>query len=245
MLFREALRQEAGAEISAGHLSLLLVSGSPAAVLPDFLQAQYLSPTCKVLYLPQDACALLRSGNAPTAGQLDAAAAEGMLPYRTAGSVCGDLCGGSGVSAMPAYCGGRLTLAVFDAEQVCGMLSEQACRGLALLGDRWESFSFDADGAPCTVRHTALRISAAEENGVLCFTVTGSIAAETANPAAAQRILRQMLQAAMTETAGAFGADILFLRETAVRCGIPGSGDCGQAKWRAMLGAAQYRVALR
>ena len=245
MLFQEALRLQSGSEISAGHLSLLLVSGNPAAVLPDFLQAQFLSPTCKVLYLPEDACAVLEAGSAPTAGQLDAAAAEGLLPCRTANLICGDLCGGSGVSALPAYCENRLTLAVFDAEGVCGLLSEQACRGLALLGGRYEAFSFDADGAPCTVQHSSLHLTASGENGRLVFTVSGSLAAETADPEAAKRILTDMLQAALTETAGAYGADILFLHETALRDGISFAEECGQAAWRNALRSAQYRVALR
>lgn len=245
LLYREALENKAGAEISPGHLSLLMLSGNPAEVLPELLRAQEIAPTCKVLYVPEDACGLLMSGDAPTAGQLDAAASTGMLPPRTADLVFGDLCGGSGVSAMPARLHGDLTLVLLDADGVQQALPQTACRGLALLTERFDSFSFDADGAPCSVRSTDLQISAAIEHDVLCFTVSGSIRVSTAHRPAAELLLNEMICSALTETAQGAGADLLFLYETACKSRLPGIRSCTQAQWREMLTAAAYRCDLR
>ncbi len=242
MLFREALERKAGASVSAGHLSLLLISGNPADILPDYLYKQFISPTCKVLYVPENACGLLQSGDAPTAGQLDAAVSTGQLPARTADLVFGDLCGGSGVSVLPAYSGGRLTLAAFSPEEICGFLSESACRGLALLAERYETFAFDAEGAPCTIRSRSLHISAEKKGESLCFAVSGSVRAETAHPEAAHQKLTEMLLAALTETARNTGADILFLRETAVRNKLAGIAGCSREQWRSMLQTADFCV---
>lgn len=245
LLFREALERAAGAEISGGHLSLLLLSGNPANVLGSLLQSQQLAPTCKLLYVPEDACGLLAAGDAPSAAQLDTAVESGHLPVRTADLVYGDLCGGSGVSALPAWDHGRFTLALFDADGVSGMLSPAACRGLALLENRQDSFTFDADSAPCTVTSTALRLTAESSGDSLCFTVSGTLYADTAHPAAAELLLTEMLRAALTETALAAGADLLFLRETALRDGVSAAKHCTQAEWRNLLKAAACRIDIR
>lgn len=245
LLFREALENAAGAEISPGHLSLLMISGNPAPVLPELLQSQEIAPTCKVLYVPDGACRLLESGNAPETGQLDAAVSTGMLPLRTADLIYGDLCGGSGVSAVPAWLHERLTLMLLDADGVQSALSENACRGLALLGGRFETFSFDADGAPCTVRSVSLRISAAVAHDQLCISVCGSVRAETAHRPAAELLLSEMVSSALTETAQAAGADLLFLYEAACKSRLPGIRSCSQSQWRSMLMTAAYQTDLR
>lgn len=245
LLFRTALENAAGAEISAGHLSLLLLNGNPAELLPGLLQSQEIAPTCKVLYVRSDPCGLLESGGAPTAGQLDAAVSTGQLPVRTADLVYADLSGGSGVSALPAWQQDALTLALFDAQGICSVLTETACRGLALLGGTYDTFSFNADSAPCTVRSASLRISANSVRGRLCFTVSGSIRTETSHLPAAELLLTEMVSEALTQTAQDAGADLLFLRETALRCGISDVKTCTQMQWRELLKAASFRVDLR
>lgn len=247
LLVCTALRAAAGKEIDAGHISLLLLRGSPAALLPDLLAKGALMPTSEVLLCRDDPCAMPET--LPDAEQLRAAAAAGMLPARTADLILGDLQNGSGVSALPAMQGDRLTLALCDSEGQCGFLSEDACRGLALLGKRWESFSFRAGETVVTAKRTHLRLSAAEDDaGALHFTLAGSVACvpegiphENWLPDA-EAALTELLRAACEEPVHQSGADLLLLRETAVRDGISGAADCTCSAWRERLLHADFAI---
>ena len=240
LLMPDALRISSGAEISTGHLSLLIVSGQPGSVTAAYLQRGWLAPTCAVFAVPEDACGMLADGRIPAAEQLQAAVSAGLLPCRTADAVTGDLLCGSGVTAFPSLDGGRLTLALCQGDALCGTLSQSACRGLALLGRRWDTFTFSADGAACSVRRTRLKIGAAREDTRLHFTVTGTVCCETVSPDAAAAACEEMLCAALTETAQQAGADLCFLRENALRCGIGEAADCTPDAWQEMLRSAAY-----
>ena len=243
LLLTDALGRAAGAEISTGHLSMLAVSGDPCGVTETYLQAQDLAPTCTVLAVDRNACDALRSGSLPEPDQIEAAVQTGMLPCRTADAVIGDLWGGSGVTALTACRGDALTAALYADGQCCGTLSEDACRGLALLGGRYETFAFDAAGTAFRIRHALLRISVhmADRPEI---TVSGEIRTEPPLTDAAEKRLAEMLDAALRETVCAAGADLLFLREAALRDGLPAARDCSQAEWRRMLLESECRIAL-
>ena len=237
----DALHAAAGESLSTGHLSLLLLGGAPAQILPDFCAAGRMPPTCDVLYCPDGACRLLKNGQAPAPEQIRAAVQTGMLPCRSADAVLGDLWGGSGVTALTALHGNRLTLTLFHGDIPCGTLSEDACRGLALIGKRWERFSFSAAGETFFVQHALLRITVTEAENRLCFAVSGRIFVFGAENTAARDVLCRILGAALTETASQAGADLLTLREAALREGIS-AADCPQEAWRVRLMQAEYRT---
>jgi hypothetical protein len=239
-LLCDALRRASGEEVSTGHLTLLAVSGDPAAVLPAWFSQRWIAPTCAVLVLRENACSALRSGSLPTPQQLSAAVSTGALPCRTADAVTGDLWGGSGVTALHCLDAGRLTLLLRGSDTEYGTLSEDACRGLALLGRRWEHFTAAAgNGTVFSVQRASLHIAAAENEGRLRFTVRGQIFCSPADSAAAETLCR-MLTAALTESAGGAGADLNALRESAIRDGIGAAAQCTQAQWREMLMQAEY-----
>lgn len=247
-LLPDALQTASGAEIAPGHISLLLICGNPCALLETALQKQWLPPSGAVVSLPGSACDALKDGTAPASGQFSAAAETGRLPCRTADTVLGDLKSGSGITALHTLENGRLTLALWDENRQYGTLSEDACRGLALLGNRWKSFLFayESSGAGkdgvCCLRHSRLHTAVTEQNGRLCVSVSGSITAEADDYAAAELRLTDMLTAALHETARDTGADLLFLREYAVRGGISEAVHCKPAEWAELLRAAEYRV---
>ena len=245
LMLCSALRAASGKEIDAGHISLLLLSGNPAALIPDYLRMQVLMPTGEVVFCPDDPCTLR---DIPDTAQLRAAVDAGLLPARTADLFLGDLQNGSGVSALPCFTSGQLSLTLCDAGGICGTLSEDACRGLALLGRRWEQFSFAADGCTVSVSRTHLDIQAAEIDGQLLFTLTGTaVCRPEGAPAsdwipAAETALRTMLLAAAEETAQNAGADLLLLREISVRDGIAGTAHCSKEDWRSRLQSADFAV---
>lgn len=239
----EALRNAAGAEISTGHLTMLAVSGNPCAVLEAYFQAQMLAPTCAVLSVPADACGQLRAGELPAPAQLAAAAETGLLPDRTADAVLADLWGGSGVTAVCTAAEAGLTLTLWTASGCCGTLSEDACRGLALLGKRKKSFAFAAEGITYRIVSDALALQVTERE-TLHIAVTGTICTEPPLTDAAAHRLTEMLTAAVTETACAHGADLLFLREHAIRSGISAARSCSQEEWRSLLRSADCSVTL-
>ena len=243
LLMETALQNASGNRISTGHLSMLLLHGSPAAVLPEYFQRGWITPGCEAVYCPDGACRLLTDGTAPAAEQIRAAVRTGMLPCRTADAVIGDLSAGSGVTAVTTVSGGRLTLMLFSGSEACGTLSEDACRGLALLGRRWESFSFSENGSAYSVRRAVLHLTASEtDSGGLCFAVTGRIFTDGHPDDAAADRLCSMLTAALTETAQTAGADILMLREAACRDGVSAAENITQEAWREMLKTAAYRA---
>ena len=207
------------------------------------MQAQDLAPTCTVLAVDRNACDALRSGSLPAPDQIEAAVQTGMLPCRTADSVVGDLWGGSGVTALTACRGDALTVTLYADGQCCGTLSEDACRGLALLGGRYETFAFDAAGTAFRIRHALLRISVHMTDRPE-ITVSGEIRTEPPLTDAAEKRLAEMLGAALRETVCAAGADLLFLREAALRDGLPAAQSCSQTAWRRMLLESECRIAL-
>ena len=241
-LLPEALQNASGAEVSPGHISLLLIHGEPCTLLETALEQQWLPPTAAVLCLTESACDALRDGSAPDADRLTAAAETGQLPRRTADTVLGDLLNGSGITAFPAEDHGRLTLLLRDRAQAYGTLSENACRGLALLGNRWKQFRFPCGESVCTVRKAPLKISVTAQDGRLRITVSGKILADTDAPETAAQLLTGMLSAALHETARDTGADVLFLREYAVRGRIRAAVTCAPAEWAAVLRHAEYRT---
>ena len=242
LLMPDALRNASGAEISTGHLTLLAVSGNPVSVLEAYFQAQMLAPSCIVLSVAADACGQLREGRLPSPAQLQSAAETGQLPHRAADTVLADLWGGSGITAVCTAKQSGLTLSLWSQEGCLGELSGDACRGLALLGRRYSDFSFASDGITYRLKPASVRIEA-EQRSTLHIVLTVTAEAEPPLTAPAAGRLTEMLTAAVTETAGIQGADLLFLREYAIRSGITAARNCSQAEWRTMLQAAEYTAA--
>ena len=244
LLMPDALRQASGAEISTGHLTMLAVSGNPAGVLEDCFQAQMLAPTCMVLSVPADACGRLETGALPQPARLQSAADTGLLPCRTADAVLADLWGGSGITAVCTAKQDGLTLSLWSREEnVCAALSGDACRGLALLGKRCKSFVFASEDGTFRISSARLHIRLSQADTLL-ISLTGSIETEPPLTDSAAARLTGMLSAALTETALRCGADLLFLREHAIRDGIASAGTCSQAEWRAILQSADCSVRL-
>ena len=244
LLMPDALRGAAGAEISTGHLSLLAVSGNPCGITEQYLQAQYLAPTCAVLSVPQDACAMLKDGILPTPDEIKAAVDTGMLPSRTADTAVGDLWSGTGITAFCAYENGALTLALWDADGKHGTLSPDACRGLALFGQQYETFAFEAGGAVFRLQKCAPALHLRMDDR-LHITVSGQFSAAPPLTDTAGDRLREMLAAAMQETVCDAGADLLFLHEAALRDHIPDASHLTQEKRRAVLQNADYQICIK
>ena len=240
---QNALRNASGAEVSTGHLSMLAISGNPCGVLQDYFQTQILAPTCSVLYVPTDACSQLKNGNLPEPTQLQAAVETGMLPERTADIILADLWGGSGITAFCTPDSDDLTLALWSSEACCGTLSTDACRGLALLGKRRKSFIFAVNGTTYRLTSDTLQIRLTQ-NDTLKIEISGTVATEPPLTEAAAARLSDMLTAALKESALAYGADLLFLREHAIRCSISAARSCSQDEWRELLRTAECSVVL-
>ena len=246
LLLCSALQTAAGKEIDSGHISLLMLHGNPAALIPTYLEMQVLMPTSEVLLCTDSACAMPQ--NTPDAKQIRAAVSAGMLPACTADRMLGDLQNGSGVSAVCCDRNGTLTLALCDANGICGTLSADACRGLALSDKRWTQFSLTAGESTVSVTHVCLHISAAEAADRLLFTLRGTVTCKPKGTASAdwqseaQRELTAMLSAAYRETAQSAGADLLLLREAAVRDRISGAADCALSVWRERLQASEISI---
>ena len=241
LLFPDALQNASGAEISAGHLSLLAVSGNPCTVMQELLQNGLLAPTCPVLFVPQHACDKLVQDQLPDPARLQAAADTGQIPVRTADIILGDLWEGSGITAIPVQTGETFSLSLWDTEQQYAVLSESACRGLALLCGRWQQFRFHNGQTVCSVTKQALRCTVSGTASHLCFTFSGKLSVSPPTDGAAE-ILTAMLREAFEQTAGASGADLLFLRETAARDGISEASACTPSEWRCILKNADCRI---
>lgn len=239
----DALRNASGSEISTGHLSMLAVSGNPCGILEDYFQAQILVPSCAVLAVPKDACRLLRNGCLPEPSQLENAVETGMLPCRTADTVLADLWGGSGITAVCTPDADGLTLALWSSEGCCGTITADACRGLALLGKHRRSFVFSADNTAYHLASDSFQITLSQ-NENLQISITGTVTSEPELTDAAAERLTEMLTAAVSETALAHGADLLFLREHAIQNDISAARSCSQAEWRDMLLSADCSVIL-
>lgn len=237
-----ALEKASGKRIEAGHLSLLVLHGDPATILPDYLRARILMPTSEVLYAETIPAEL------PSAEQLRAAVRTGAMPARTADLILGDLVNGSGVSALPCMKDGKLTLMLCDGSGILNALSADACRGLALCGGRFSPFPLAAGEDTITVKRAKLRFSAEQTDTGLCFTLRGRIICKPEGKFAADWSARaaetftRMLEAACRETAQSAGADLLLLREAAIHDRIREADTCTREVWRDALRRADFRI---
>ena len=240
MNFPDAMSAAAGAEVSAGHISVLLLHANPSAVLPGYLENGWLAPTAQVVYSDTNTVSLL-AHDPPSAEDIKAAVQTGLIPPRTADSVLADLLGGSGVTALNMYTKDGFRLALWDAEECCGTLSENACRGLALLAGKYRTFTLSDQDVCFSVEHAAPDIRAVCSGGTLKINVSGNFRCilRSGNADAVVPMLHAVITAALTETVLQSGADLLLLQERA------GAGDISHAAWREMLRSAETAVSLR
>lgn len=239
MNFPDAMCAAAGAEVSTGHISVLLLHANPAAVLPDYLENGWLAPTAQVVYSDTDAVSLL-AHHPPSAEEIKAAVRTGLLPPRTADSVLADLMGGSGVTALTMHTKDGFRLAVWDAAHHCGTLSEDACRGLALLTGKYDTFTFSGENACFTVEHAAPDIRATLDGEALEITVSGKFrcSLRSGNADEVEPALTTIITAALTETVTQHGADLLHIQERAR------AGEISHSSWREMLRSAAITVSI-
>jgi len=236
LAFPDAIAAAAGAEISPGHVSVFILSTEPAHILPAYLQNGWIAPTAQVVSAP-DAAALLND-DPPSAEAIKAAAETGLIPPRTADTVLGDLLGGSGVTALTSYTANGFRLDIWDNADICGTLSESACRGLALLCGRCRTFTA-ADADCCfTVEHADPLIRAEMYGDILHISVSGTFRCgmRRGSLSDAEHLLREMLSAALTESVTQHGADLLQLQERAY------AGAYSRTAWRKILRDAAIRT---
>ena len=254
VLLLDALQIETQKVLYTGHLSLIMLSGDIITALQDFLSGQWLAPSCRVLYTTENAALLLAQRNTDYAAQLQAAVQIGALPLRDAAVIAGDLECGTGLTAVPCLQGDTLCLSLWDSQQQIAMLSEAACRGLALMGDHWKTFRFaakGADGKPyaVSVLRSSTEISCSQGENTLQIQLKLHAACKPESyehkawQTAAEQTLNAFLTAAMQETA-AQGADLCCLIERIARDGCAPYTSPTPAQWQELLRTADYSVSV-
>lgn len=241
-LLPTALENELGAQLSMGHLGLLMLQGDTLEPLTALLDDGQLVPTCPVLLCPKTS-QVERFVDSNLAAQLQRSMETGLLPRRTVGDVYGDLRSAARITLLPCLVEDALTLAVSDGAQTLAILSEDACRGAALLCGRWDHFAFvEMRGAsPETIRLKSCKCKLhMEQKGErLVLSVELSPEVESGDAELARTAVCRMLRAYFQEAVTDCAADACFLEETALRCGI---SIPDTAAWRALLRDAEIQV---
>lgn len=249
-LLTEALQTESGKSLYTGHLSMLLLSGDPRRAFTDLTAGQWLSPDCTVLYTGQNAANLLAKDDTDYEAKRRQAVATGQLPPYDVADVFGHWTSGTGVAALPYYRQEAFTVILWAENASAAVLSQNACRGLALIADEWETFSFavGASAAAFALTKADIIMRLWENDGRLeislhckakCKPSSADMGADPQE--AVEHALSDFLTAAMHETLSA-GADLFCLREAAIRDGISWAKDAAQGQWRDALQQAVYQV---
>lgn len=251
-LLTEALQTESGKSMYTGHLSMLLLSGEPQRTFADLTAGQWLSPNCLVLYTAQNAANLLAKEDTDYEAKLRQATATGQLPSYDAADVFAHWTSGTGIAALPYYRQETFAIALCAEDAPVAVLSQNACRGLALLADEWETFSLAVVGqvhtAAVALTQADMVMRLSENDGQLSIALhckakckPSSADMGDAPQQAAEQALSDLLAAAMHETLSA-GADLCCLREAAIRDGISWAKEASQTQWRDALQQATYTI---
>ncbi len=254
VLLLDALQVETQKTLYTGHLSLIMLSGNMITALQDFLSGQWLTPSCEVLYTTENAALLLAQNDTDYALQLQAAVQTGILPLRNAAVIAGDLKCGTGITAIPCLQNDTLCLSLWNAQQQSAILSEDACRGLALIGNDWKTFRFavkgnDAKQYAVSVLHSSTEFSFAKGEAALQVQLMLKAKCkpesygQTAWQNAAKQTLETFLTAAMQETA-VQGADLCYLIEGILRDGCALFSAPTQEQWQELLRTAEYHISV-
>ncbi len=240
-LLPDALRQASGMAIYTGHLTTLLMSGKPFAALLPLTEAQWIAPDCTVICTQKNAANLLAANEKNIQLLYTQAVKSGSIPLYRAGEILGMLQNGTQLAAVPYYHEDKFTLALYDAsDQQYAVLSDTACRGVALSANTWENFQFVAGDATCTLTRSSLSCVVSETETALSLTVECHAHCDMPSQAA-KSVLEAYLTAALQESLS-HGADLFFLQERALRDGITWVADVSPAAWRDALSQASFTV---
>ncbi len=240
-LLPDALRQKSGTAIYTGHLTTLLVSGRPFSALLPLAQAQWVAPDCTLICTKKNAANLLAAGEEDLQSLYRQAAKSGAVPLYDTGEILGMLQNDAQIAAVPYFAADSFTLALYDAaDEQYAILSDAACRGIALYDGAWEKFQFAANGGTCTVTKCSIACSLTETEEALVITAECSARCD-APSSAAEAVIREYLIAALQETLSV-GADLFFLQERAIRDGISWAADASPATWQNALKQAGFTV---
>lgn len=243
LLFQPALETAGGIQFSTGHLSLLILQGDSLSPVQQLLRDGWVAPNCPLLLC--DPSEDIRSvGDEKLSDQQKAAVENGLLPEIGVGELVGNLESRTGMALLHYHSNNHFSLALHNGTTLLAVLSNDACRGAALLTDRWGNFGFsEISGGltetilldSCRIR---FRIQQDSEDRLIIRTIV-KLSLRTGDPALAAKGATRMLQAFFRETATDFGADVCYLEEAARRCGITVPSA---QQWREMLRNAAFEI---
>lgn len=240
-LLPDALRQASGMTIYTGHLNTLLISGKPFSALLPLTEAQWISPDCTMICTQKNAADLLVANEKDIQSLYTQAAKSGIVPLYHTGEILGMLQNSAQIAAMPYYHANTFSLALYDAfDQQYAILSDAACRGVALSANAWENFQFAAGSATCTLARSSFSCTVSEVENSLSLRVECHARCDNPSPSA-EAVLQAYLTAALRESL-THGADLFFLQERALRDGITWVADISPAAWQDALKQATFTV---
>lgn len=240
-LLPDALRQASGTAIYTGHLTTLLVSGKPFATLLPLTESQWVAPDCTVICTQKNAANLLAASKEDMQSLYTQGVNSGTVPLYHTGEILGMLQNGAQIAAMPYYHAEGFALALYDAsDQQYAVLSDAACRGVALSANAWEKFQFAAEDTTCTITRSNISCTVAETEAALSLTVECRARCDMPSQAA-EAVIEGYLTAALQESLS-HGADLFFLQERARRDGIPWAANASPTEWQDALKQATFTV---
>lgn len=242
-LLPDALRQASGMTIYTGHLTTLLVSGKPFSALLPLTEAQWIAPDCTMICTQKNAANLLAANEKDIQSRYTQAAKSGSVPLYHTGEILGMLQNGTQIAAVPYYHANAFALALYGAsDQQYAILSDAACRGVALSANTWENFQFAAGSATCTLTRSCFSCTVTEVENTLSLRVECHAQCDIPSQAA-EAVLEAYLTAALQESL-THGADLFFLQERALRDGITWVADVSPAAWQDALKQATFTVSV-
>lgn len=246
LLFQPALEAEGGIQFSTGHLSLLILQGDSLSPAQQLLRDGWIAPNCPLL-LCNAAEDVKSIADAKLAQQQKAAVQNGLLPEIGIGELVGNLESRTGMALLHYHDQQSFSLALHNGTQLQAVLSKDACRGAALLADRWEDFGFsEASGNSSeSILLDRCRISfrmQQDSEGRLIIRTIVKLSVRSGNPQLAAQGVTRMLRAFFEETVCSYGADVCYLEESARRCGMSVPEPDA---WRNMLRDASFEFIIK
>ena len=237
-----------------GHTQVLVCGkGELEQRLSLLLDGNRISPGCR-LVCADNAARVLEETGAGLETALSRMAEGGALYAPAVSDTLSDLLGASGMAVAPYVSGSDLGMCVVDrAGNIRTALSEEACRGVALLrgknrdmvlGIPTEQGTLSYEIHSCSYK---LDLETAEGlTAVLSFRITGECAeaCEQGRRKGVQQAGTELCRAAVLETVCVYGVDLLDL-ERAARHQDPAFFAAHQEEWSAVIAQAGFRCEVR
>lgn len=238
-----------------GHTQVLVCGkGELEQRLSLLLDGNRISPGCR-LVCADDAAKVLEETGAGLETALSRMAEGGALYAPAVSDTLSDLLGASGMAVAPYVSGSDLGMCVVDrAGNIRTTLSEEACRGVALLrgknrdtvlGIPTEQGTLSYEIHSCSYK---LDLETAEGlTAVLSFRITGECAESCEQGQlrkGVQQAVTELCRAAVLETVCVYGVDLLDL-ERAARHQDPAFFAAHQEEWSAVIAQAGFRCEVR